>query len=349
MSFYFLDIILYNCRQMKQKFLYILLLPPLVIVAVFLYFSLTSPPNTSSKVLSLDTSNTSTPTLTPSPSPPVRLLFTGDTMFDRSIRSVGEKKDYSFVLEEITEYLNSFDLVITNLEGPISDNQSQSKDSEIGSTDNYVFTFNPQIIATLKENNLELLNLGNNHILNFGKEGLQQTIDYLKEDGLKYFGDTGTELVSPFIFQNINGLEIVFINYNQFTDQGIDSTLELLSRLDSQADLIILYTHWGDEYQEEPSDTIKSQAYQFIDQGADLIIGSHPHVVQTHELYNGKNIYYSLGNFIFDQYFSEETQQGLLVEVKIEKGYQGEIKLTTKEVFVDMQTNGQTVLRNENL
>ena len=111
---------------MKQKFLYILLLPSLVVVAIFLYFSLTSPPETSPEVLSLSTT-TPTPTL----SPPLNLLFTGDTMFDRSIRSRGEKEGYSFILEEMTEYLNSFDLVVANLEGPLTDNQSQSADSEI--------------------------------------------------------------------------------------------------------------------------------------------------------------------------------------------------------------------------
>lgn len=265
-------------------------------------------------------------------------------MFDRSLRSVAMKESYSFILEEITEYLNGFDLVIANLESPITDNESQSTGSEIGSTDNYIFTSDPQIIPTLEENNLGLLNLGNNHTLNFGEEGLNQTTDYLDESNLLYFGDTGTNLVSPFIIQHFGDLKIVFINYNQFVGQGIDPTLELISQLEFQVNLIILYTHWGEEYQTEPSNIIEEQAYQFIDQGADLIIGSHPHVVQTHELYNGKHIYYSLGNFVFDQYFSEETQQGLLVEVEIQKGVDGEIDLTTKEVFVDMKINGQTVL-----
>lgn len=265
-------------------------------------------------------------------------------MFDRSLRSVAMKESYSFILEEITEYLNGFDLVIANLESPITDNESQSTGSEIGSTDNYIFTSDPQIIPVLKENNLGLLNLGNNHTLNFGEEGLNQTTDYLDESNILYFGDTGTNLVSPFIIRHFGDLKIVFINYNQFVGQGIDSTLELISQLESQANLTILYTHWGEEYQTEPSNIIEEQAYQFIDQGADLIIGSHPHVVQTHELYNGKHIYYSLGNFVFDQYFSEETQQGLLVEVEIQKGIDGEIDLTTKEVFVDMKINGQTVL-----
>lgn len=326
---------------MNQKFLSLLLLLPLLIVAIFLYISLTSTSNSSLPFFP-QTETTPAPTMTPSP--PVKILFTGDAMFDRNIRAVAEKNNYSFILEEMTDYLKGFNLVITNLEGPITDNESQSIDSEVGSIDNYIFTFDPQITSVLKENNFALLNLGNNHILNFDEEGLEQTTTYLKESNLLYFGDTGTNLVSPSISQHFENLKIIFINYNQFTGQGIESTLELISQLKPQTDFLVLYAHWGEEYQEEPNETIKEQAYKFIDQGVDIIVGSHPHVIQTHEMYQGKHIYYSLGNFVFDQYFSEETQQGLLVEVEIQKGIEGEINLTTKEVFVNMQVNGQTVL-----
>ncbi len=193
---------------MNQKFLYILLSPPLLVLAVFLYFSLTSSPDTSSPFL---TQVTPTPTPTPAPLTPLKLLFTGDVMFDRSLRSVAKKEDYSFILESMTEYLNDFDLVVANLEGPITDNESQSIDSEIGSTDNYIFTFDPQIVSVLEENNLTLLNLGNNHILNFDEEGLSQTTNYLEESELSYFGDTGTNLVSPFILQHFENIKIAFI------------------------------------------------------------------------------------------------------------------------------------------
>ena len=326
---------------MKPKLLYILLIPPLLVVAIFLYYSLTAFPQTFLSPQNLD-SPTLTSSPTPTPSEPVRLLFTGDTMLDRSIRAVAQNSGYPFILEELTEYLNDFDLVVTNLEGPITDNRSKSLKSEIGSTLNYIFTFDPQVVSLLKDNNLSLLNLGNNHILNFDQEGLEQTLDYLDRGKLQSFGDTGTDLTSPVHNQTFNGLKISFLNYNQFTQQGIEPTLEIISELRDQTDLIILYPHWGEEYQPEPSQTITDQAYQFIDQGVDLIIGSHPHVVQTHELYNGKHIYYSLGNFVFDQYFSEETQKGLLVEVEIQKGSRGEMGLKTKEVFVDLKTNGQT-------
>jgi len=309
-------------------------LPSLIVVSVFLYFSLTSPPQDSS----------SQPTPTPTPVPAVNLLFGGDLMFDRNIRQVAQEDGYAFILDGLTDYLDSFDLVIANLEGPITDQDSQSLGSETASTANFIFTFEPQVTDLFTTNNITLLNLGNNHILNFGEEGLQQTTNYLDQSNLLYFGDTGTDLVSPFLIQHFPGLDLAFINYNQFTDQGIQPTLNLISQLRSQVDLIIIYTHWGEEYQDEPSDVITDQAYQFIDQGADLIIGSHPHVVQTHEMYQGKNIYYSLGNFVFDQYFSTATQQGLLIELTIQKGTEGEINLSTKEVFIDLLSTGQTVL-----
>lgn len=265
-------------------------------------------------------------------------------MFDRNLRITAQEEGYAFILDGLTDYLNSFDLVIANLEGPITDHESQSLGSETGSTANFIFTFEPQVTDLLQKNNITLLNLGNNHILNFDQEGLQQTISYLDESNLLYFGDTGTDLVSPFLLQHFPGLDLAFINYNQFTGQDIQPTLDLISQLRSQVDLIIIYAHWGEEYQPEPGDTITDQAYQFIDQGADLIIGSHPHVVQTHEMYQGKNIYYSLGNFVFDQYFSDATQQGLLIELRIDKGIEGEINLSTKEVFIDLLSSGQTVL-----
>jgi len=89
-----------------------------------------------------------------------------------------------------------------------------------------------------------------------------------------------------------------------------------------------------------PSERTKELAHEFIDNGADLVIGSHPHVIQTKEVYKGKAIYYSLGNFIFDQYFSPYTQKGLAVEVEL--GSQGSLDL--KEYTVEMKNSGQTVL-----
>ena len=261
----------------------------------------------------------SPPTLIPSPAPkPIKIIFGGDLMFDRNIRLQAEKfGDYDFFFTNLAPLFQEADLVVANLEGPITSFASQSVGTLPGSPKNFVFTFPPETAETLERNNLRLLNLGNNHILNFGPEGLAQTKNYLKTAGLKFFGNTGDNEERYFIWQKDN-LKIGFVNYNQFVPNGFALARDDILKARSQADLVVLYAHWGEEYQERPGQTIEEQAHQLIEAGADLIIGSHPHVIQSTELYQGKKIYYSLGNFLFDQYFSPETQKGLLVVLTID-------------------------------
>ena len=141
-------------------------------------------------------------------------------------------------------------------------------------------------------------------------------------------------------FLNKNGLKIAFLNYNQFEQDAEKKTLEdIKTAQNSKADEIILYTHWGKEFVPEAADDIKNLAHEFVDAGVDLIIGTHPHVIQNKEEYRGKMIYYSLGNFIFDQYFSPETQKGMLVQVEIDSSK----KMQFKESYVKIQNNGQTL------
>jgi poly-gamma-glutamate synthesis protein (capsule biosynthesis protein) len=97
---------------------------------------------------------------------------------------------------------------------------------------------------------------------------------------------------------------------------------ELIKRAKQEADLVIVNIHWGTEYQHEFGDSQKQIGHEFIDSGADLIIGHHPHVVEGMEIYKGKAIFYSLGNFIFDQYFSSDTQEGLALGAQFDaKGW----------------------------
>lgn len=261
----------------------------------------------------------SPPTPISSPAPkPIKIVFGGDLMFDRNIRLQAEKfGGYDFFFTNLAPLFQEADLVVANLEGPITEFSSQSVGTLPGSPKNFIFTFSSAVVETLAKNNFYLLNLGNNHILNFGLEGLAQTKNYLKVAGIGYFGNTGDDEKRYFVWQKDN-LKIGFVNYNQFAPNGFALAKEDILKARPQADLVILYAHWGEEYQERPGQTIEKQARQLVEAGADLIIGSHPHVVQPAELYQGKKIYYSLGNFLFDQYFSPETQKGLLVVLTID-------------------------------
>jgi len=283
-------------------------------------------------------------------SEPVKLLFVGDMMFDRHIREVAEKKGYDYILEGVKDLLAREDLVVGNLEGPITDSQSVSINTKMDEKNNFRFTFDPTVAKALSENNIKLVNLGNNHILNREERGVEQTKKYLDEAGVQHFGDTGEmEIESPrgdsiSKVVNISGTKIGFVNYNYSVEGSFERAIEEIKKEKGQADFVILYTHWGTEYKVgDPGPSVRDLAHQFIDAGADLLIGTHPHVVEDSEVYNGKKIYYSLGNFIFDQYFQKETMEGLGVEVTINPDRPMEFN----ELKFEMTKRGQTIFKAE--
>lgn len=278
----------------------------------------------------------------------IKLLFLGDLMFDRNIRLVAQKNGANFIFAEIADFLADNDLVVANLEGPITENRSVSVSSIPGSTNNFIFTFDQSLAEALFNNNIRLVSLGNNHILNFGQAGLEATKQFLNGAGVSYFGEpAGPSSISPNIksvVKNIKGVKIALVNYNQFIGsvaEELKMTIEEIKNIKAQADLVILYVHWGIEYDSLPNNVIKNLAHEFVAAGADLIIGSHPHVIQSIEEYQGKKIYYSLGNFVFDQYFSQAVRRGLAVSVKINSQTK---QMQLEERRLELQNNGQTIL-----
>lgn len=273
----------------------------------------------------------------------IQIFFTGDLMFDRGVRYAGFINGNEFIFDKISTLLTSNDLVVSNLEGPVTTEKSISSGTIAGSPNNYIFTFPANLPQTLFKKNIKLVNLGNNHILNFGDKGLKSTKKYLEESGISYFGIPGGE---KSIIKNVDNFKIGFISYNEFlsNDKTAEqkSTITEIKKLKTEADIVIVFSHWGAEYIKEPSNSIKELAHEFINVGADLIIGSHSHVIGSIEEYNGKKIYYSLGNFVFDQYFDEDVRNGLGVIVKINKQTK-HIEFEDKSFY--LQNNGQTLLR----
>ncbi|XLQ19689.1 MAG: CapA family protein [Candidatus Moraniibacteriota bacterium] len=273
---------------------------------------------------------------------PVKILFGGDMMFDRYIRQTGENKGYGYIISDMTELFNESDCVVANLEGPVTKNDSVSVNSEFGSPDNYRFTFDSSSVQMLKDNNFCIVNLGNNHIGNFGVEGIAQTKNFMRAGGLYYFGDTGVEDEQRYFIQDFDGVKIAFINYNQFVKNALPNALDDIQNVKDKSDFVVAYTHWGEEYKTSSRQNEQNIAHQIIDSGVDVIIGSHPHVIQEKEVYKGKTIYYSLGNFIFDQYFSEETKQGLLVQTTFDTDKD---TITFEEHQVKLTPSGNTLLK----
>jgi gamma-polyglutamate biosynthesis protein CapA len=159
------------------------------------------------------------------------------------------------------------------------------------------------------------VNLANNHTLDFGQSGYEETKENLAKDDILYFGSpSNNEDLSTQI--NVRGKLICLVGYEEFINPEPQTILDEIHSLQASCYRIIVFAHWGVEYLPTPSDKQKTLAHSFIDAGADVIIGSHPHVVQPLEVYKNKAIFYSLGNFVFDQNFSFETTHGLAVQVE---------------------------------
>lgn len=270
---------------------------------------------------------------------PAAILFVGDLMFDRYIRQTMEKRGQDFILQKAQAILQGNDLVVGNLEGPITSNASVSVASKMGERNNYIFTFDPSIGNLLTKEHIGLVSLGNNHITNFGSEGIAQTRSALAASAVRSFGDpeNGGRDVAV---EKIAGRTIAFVNYNQFASGSGETALDAVRSAKALAsDIVVVYAHWGTEFVLEPEEVIKNLAHAFIDAGADAVIGTHPHVIQSKETYQGKMIYYSLGNFVFDQYFDTNTKKGLAVKMVIDE----HAAIKFEEFFVQMQPNGQTV------
>ncbi len=243
------------------------------------------------------------------------ILFGGDMMFDRSIRLAMETKGEDFVFSCVNDELQAADLVVANLEGPITTHASMSIESEVGSAPNMTFTFPTTTASLLARHNIMLVNIGNNHILNFGQEGLAQTRKWLIGAGINFFGDPETNNVAQI---SIDGIPFSFVSWSDWTGGSKEKILSQIQYEAEQGRVVIVYAHWGEEYVPASAKS-RELAHSFVDAGAEIVIGSHPHVIQEHELYGGKHIYYSLGNLVFDQYWNEEVRTGLLLKITFSK------------------------------
>lgn len=271
----------------------------------------------------------------PAPPPTARVLFVGDMMFDRSVRGAMEAHGADFVLSCISDRLHEPDFVVGNLEGPITPNPSKSVGSEVGAPDNFVFTFPEYVAPMLYRHNFRAVSLGNNHILNFGEEGVHETVESLEQARVGYFGEPGQHSVSEI---DQGGVKFSFIGYNEFDSGWTEAvTIKQIADARSLGRMPIVFAHWGDEYV-PATERQKARAHRFVDAGAELVIGAHPHVIQESEIYEGKHIYYSLGNFVFDQYWNEAVRTGLNVSVVFDKTGVTEVKESRVSLGRDRRT-----------
>ncbi|MBZ9578580.1 CapA family protein [Patescibacteria group bacterium] len=281
---------------------------------------------------------------------PITLMFVGDIMLNRGVELMVQKygnSDWKWPFSKIEGYLQQADILFGNSEGPISD-----KGIKVGSI--YSFRANPKAIEGLTYAGFDILSVANNHIFDYGREAMEDNFLRLKGAGIDYVGGGFNEIEarSP-IIKEINGTKIAFLAYTNLGSEywsakenqsGIawldDKIVRDIKMTKEKADIVIVSMHFGEEYQSQASSEQKYFAHLAIDSGAHLVVGHHSHVVQKVERYKDGLIAYSLGNFIFDQGFSEKTMEGLLlkviikdnkikelipIEIKINKFFQPEI------------------------
>jgi poly-gamma-glutamate synthesis protein (capsule biosynthesis protein) len=243
------------------------------------------------------------------------ILFVGDIMLDRAVERLMKKNGILYPFEKTEQFFKNqkAEIIFGNLEGPIVENPPNFSD------DSLKFAFSPSAREGLKFANFNLLSLANNHSLNMEESGLAETREFLEKANINFVGDP-LKCSDEFLFQKDN---IIFFAFNKIypsncSDKEIIETIKSI-KLKNPESFLIISAHWGKEYQLKSSAIQQKLAREIIGAGADLIIGHHPHTVQEIEIYKNKLIFYSLGNFIFDQYFSKNTQQGLAIGLEIKK------------------------------
>jgi len=291
----------------------------------------------------------------PQASGEVSLVAVGDISYSRGVeRVVRRHSDINYPFLKIQDYLKSADLVFGNLETPIT------QGPEIPDF-HMIFRSNPGTEQALKGAGFSIMSLANNHTPDFGEKGLKDTFNFLESVGIKYVGAgrNEQEAYQP-VYIEKRGLKFAFLAYND-TDvvptyyeasvnragtafMRIDKMTEAVKEAKQKTDFVIVSMHAGIEYVEKPNNSQTNFARAAIDAGADLVIGHHPHVVQTLEKYKGKYVFYSLGNFVFDQPQSEETKEGLAIKIYFTKNGINKISLLP----VVMENLAQPRVANKN-
>ncbi|MGE5630333.1 MAG: CapA family protein [Caulobacteraceae bacterium] len=262
----------------------------------------------------------------------ISISLTGDIMFDKSVGAVFKSKGGDYIFEGYGKYLKESDMVFGNLETALSTIGQPMKDKE------YTFRSSPQAAEALKQYNYTALSVANNHVLDFGPRAFIDTLKALENNGVRYSGGGyNRHEAEEGVFIEKNGIKVGFVAFTRVVPSvdwyagtrkpGIIGAykvheavvLDTIKSLKSQCDILVVSVHWG----KEGSVTVRKEeveiAHKMVDSGADIITGHHPHVVQPIEMYKGKPIFYSLGNFIFTTSHSELCNKTMVATVKVDK------------------------------
>lgn len=263
------------------------------------------------------------------PEATVSFSFVGDTMMAGNVAKLVNEHGFDYPFLHVKELLQAADFTIANLETPLTERGEPEEKT-------YAYRTSPKALPAIMDAGIDLVNIANNHILDYGHIGFYDTLDFLQEAGLPYVGGGRNveEAFEPVVLEK-NGISIAFLGFSRVVPEGwwkagqdhpgVAETydhrmpVEAIEKAAESADLVVVIAHWGIERESQPDDKQTELAHRYIDAGADLVVGSHPHVLQGAEQYKGKWIFYSLGNFIFTTNNNEMTWESVILNANCTK------------------------------
>lgn len=247
--------------------------------------------------ISAEPTITATPTPTPVPEVSITVSVVGDCTlgtdeyfnYSTSLNAYYYSYGKDYFMENVRSIFENDDLTIANLEGTLTDVTTRADKL-------YAFKAPQEFISILSDSSVEAVNMANNHSHDYGEQSYTDTLAAVEGAGITYFGYEETAVME------VNGIKVGLIGIYELNDH-LERTAQLKEHIatvkEQGAQLIIVIFHWGNEKETVPDSNQTTLARLAIDEGADLVCGHHPHVLQGIETYKGKNIIYSLGNFCF--------------------------------------------------
>lgn len=257
----------------------------------------------------------------------VIISLAGDVFMDGSLKSLIDKNGTDYPWEKVKEYFQNDDITIINLETSITTRGEKWKDKL------YNFRSDPKNLKAMKEAGVEVVNLANNHSLDYGYEGFLDTLDYLDRHEIKRVGGgkNKEEALQGAILEK-KGVKVGVLGFSRVVphvdwyatdkrpgivgayDAHINQILNRVKEMKDDVDILVVSIHWGEEGSSMPRQKEIDLARKLVDNGVDIVVGHHPHVLQPIEIYKGKPIFYSLGNFIFTSK-SEIARETMIAQV----------------------------------
>lgn len=239
---------------------------------------------------------------------PISIIFTGDVMLARDVEMRLLREERGYLLSAMKDTLSA-DAVVMNFEASVPEKHIQTKHMEMR------FSVRQDLISELSLSSPTYLSLANNHSLDYGVAGYNNTVRVLEGAGFRPYGHASRISTTSLSVIERKDQRILVLHVNATYGKPDISLIKNIVDSAGPANLTVAYIHWGTEYEPLNDNEQKNLAHSLIDSGFDLIVGHHPHVVQNIERYKDGLIFYSLGNFIFDQYWRPEVEEGLILKL----------------------------------